>query len=67
MARILAENEVLRTTIGAYSALQTGDGWSGKNARSDAALETTKQLLRRAEHREQKLATSLSKVISVFI
>ncbi|KAJ1486030.1 hypothetical protein T484DRAFT_1791316 [Baffinella frigidus] len=27
----------------AYSALQTGAGWSGKNAQSDAALETTKQ------------------------
>ena len=38
VSRILAENEVLRTTIGAYSALQTGAGWSGKNARSDAAL-----------------------------
>lgn len=55
--RILAENEMLRSTVSAYSTMET------KDTRLTAALETTKQLLLRAEQREERIVQIYDKML----
>jgi len=58
--RILAENEMLRSTVTAYSTMET------KDTRLIAALETTKQLLVRAEQREERIVEIYDEMLDKF-
>ena len=58
--RILAENEMLRSTVSAYCAMDT------KDQRLKAALETTQQLLLRAERREERIVVIYDQMLHKF-